>query len=72
MEAFALAALLSKEYHDKPLVVFGSYGLATAVGLARIGSLEHFPTDVAAGAVIGELIGRYVVNRHGRSAAGAQ
>jgi len=64
MEAFALAAVLSKEYHDKPLVVFGSYGFATAVGLARVGALEHFPTDVVAGAVIGELIGRYIVNHH--------
>ena len=72
MEAFALAAVLSKEYHDKPLVVWGSYGFAAAVGLARVGSLEHFPTDVVAGAVIGELIGRYVVNRHAHLAADAQ
>jgi membrane-associated phospholipid phosphatase len=42
------------------------------VGLARVGSLEHFPTDVVAGAVIGELIGRYVVNRHAHLAADAQ
>ena len=65
MEAFALASVLSKEYSDKKLVVFGSYGFATAVGLARVGSLNHFPSDVLAGAVIGELIGRYVVNHHG-------
>jgi membrane-associated phospholipid phosphatase len=64
MEAFALAAVMSREYHDKKLVVFGSYGFATAVGLARVGSLNHFPTDVLAGAVMGELIGRYVVNHH--------
>jgi membrane-associated phospholipid phosphatase len=68
MEAFALAAVLSKEYHDKPLVVFGSYGFATAVGLARVGALEHFPSDVVVGAVIGELIGRYVVNHHAQDA----
>lgn len=68
MEAFALAAVLSREYHNKPLVVFGSYGLATAVGLARVGALEHFPTDVVAGAVIGELIGQYVVHHHAQLA----
>jgi membrane-associated phospholipid phosphatase len=62
--AFALAAVMSSEYHDKPLVVFGSYGFATAVGLARIGGLNHFPSDVLVGAVIGELIGRYVVHHH--------
>jgi membrane-associated phospholipid phosphatase len=72
MEAFALAAVLSKEYHDKPLVVWGSYGFAAAIGLARVGALEHFPTDVVAGAVIGELIGRYVVNHHAHLADDAQ
>jgi membrane-associated phospholipid phosphatase len=64
MSAFALAAVMSREYHDKPLVVFGSYGFATAVSLARVGGLNHFPSDVLAGAVIGELIGRYVVHHH--------
>ena len=64
MSAFALAAVMSREYHDKPLVVFGSYGFATAVSLARVGGLNHFPSDVLVGAVIGELIGRYVVHHH--------
>jgi membrane-associated phospholipid phosphatase len=64
MSAFALAAVMSREYHDKPLVVFGSYGFATAVSLARVGGLNHFPSDVVAGAILGELIGRYVVHHH--------
>ncbi len=68
MGAFAMAAVLSSEYHDKPLVVFGSYGFATAVSLARVGALNHFPSDVVAGAVIGELIGRYVVHHHAKQA----
>lgn len=72
MSAFALAAVMSREYHDKKLVVFGSYGLATAVGLARVGGLNHFPTDVLAGAVMGELIGRYVVKHHAQLAGDAQ
>jgi hypothetical protein len=62
--AFVLAAVLSSEYHNKPLVVVGSYGFATAVGLARVGGLNHFPSDVLVGAVIGEMIGRYVVHHH--------
>jgi membrane-associated phospholipid phosphatase len=68
MSAFALASVMSKEYHNKPLVVFGSYGFATAVGLARVGGLNHFPTDVLAGAVLGELVGRYVVHHHAQLA----
>src|SRR5215831_3018189 len=66
--AFALAAVMSSEYHDKPLVVLGSYGFATAVSLARVGGLNHFPSDVLVGAVIGELIGRYVVHHHAQMA----
>jgi hypothetical protein len=66
--AFALAAVMSSEYHDKPLVVVGSYGFATAVSLARVGGLNHFPSDVLVGAVIGELIGRYVVHHHAHQA----
>jgi membrane-associated phospholipid phosphatase len=72
MSAFAFAAVMANEYHDKPLVVWGSYGLATAVGLARVGSLNHFPSDVVAGAVIGELIGRYVVRHHAVEADSVQ
>jgi membrane-associated phospholipid phosphatase len=68
MSAFALAAVMSREYHNKPLVVFGSYGFATAVGLARVGGMNHFPSDVLVGAVLGELIGRYVVNHHAQLA----
>src|SRR5262249_13133035 len=62
--AFALAPVMSSEYPDKPLVVVGSYGFATAVSMARVGGLNHFPSDVLVGAVIGELIGRYVVHHH--------
>jgi membrane-associated phospholipid phosphatase len=68
MSAFALAAVMSREYHNKPLVVFGSYGFATAVSLARVGGLNHFPSDVLVGAVLGELIGRYVVHHHAQLA----
>jgi len=68
MSAFALAAVLSGEYHDKPLVTIGSYGFATAVSLARVGGMNHFPSDVLVGAVIGQLIGQYVVHHHAQAA----
>jgi membrane-associated phospholipid phosphatase len=64
MSNFAVAAVLAREYHDKPLIVYGSYGMATAISLARVGGLNHFPSDVLAGAIMGELIGRYVVHHH--------
>src|SRR5579884_1921810 len=34
MSSFAMAAVLSREYPDKPLIKYGSYGFATAVSLA--------------------------------------
>jgi membrane-associated phospholipid phosphatase len=49
-------------------VVFGSYGFATAVSLARVGGLNHFPSDVLVGAALGELIGEYVVHHHAKLA----
>jgi membrane-associated phospholipid phosphatase len=64
MTSFAFASVVAHEYHDKPLIVFGSYGLATAISLSRVGGLNHFPSDVLVGAVIGELIGRYMVHHH--------
>jgi hypothetical protein len=61
---FAFATVVAHEYRDKPLVGVGAYGLATAVSLSRIGGLNHFPSDVLVGAVIGELIGRYIIHQH--------
>ena len=37
-----------------------AYGLAGAVSFSRVTSGDHFPSDVAAGSVVGFLIGRYV------------
>jgi len=62
--SFALATVLADRYKNKKLVVFGAYGLATAVSLSRIGGLNHHPSDVLIGAAIGHLIGRFVLNRH--------
>jgi len=62
--SFAFASVVARQYHDKPMIVIGSYGLATAVSLSRMGGLNHFPSDVLVGAVIGELIGRYLIHHH--------
>jgi PAP2 superfamily len=61
---FAFATVVAHEYHDRPLIAVGAYGLATAVSLSRVGGLNHFPSDVLVGAVIGELVGRYIIHRH--------
>ena len=62
--SFAFATVVAHEYRDKPWVSVGAYGLATAIGLSRVGGLRHFPSDVLIGATIGHLIGRYILRHH--------
>jgi membrane-associated phospholipid phosphatase len=66
-EAFALASVIS-EHYNTPWVQVTSYGLATAVGYARLNNNRHWPSDVLAGAAIGTFVGKTVVhfNQHHR------
>ena len=61
-QAFALATVTSA-YADSPWVSAAAYTGATLVGLARIEQRAHFVSDVAAGAVIGNLSARAVLLR---------
>jgi membrane-associated phospholipid phosphatase len=67
-EAFTLASVITSEY-DQPWVKGAAYGTATLVGFARIHHKAHFLSDVTAGALIGNAVGRAVVriNRQERS-----
>ncbi|MCL2293560.1 MAG: phosphatase PAP2 family protein [Spirochaetes bacterium] len=62
-----LATTFSREHPDSrwkiPLIV-GSYSLATAVGVSRIASGNHFVTDVLAGALIGSFYGWLIPTLH--------
>jgi membrane-associated phospholipid phosphatase len=58
--AWTLATVLANQYRDKPAVRFVAYGLATAVGVARVAARKHFPGDVLVGGALGYGIGRYV------------
>lgn len=60
MAAWALATIVAHEYHDRPMVQVGAYGLATLVGAARFTGRNHFLSDVMVGSAIGYGIGRYV------------
>lgn len=74
--AFASAVFLSTvhdAYHpgsaSSPYIWAGSLLAATAVGVMRVESGDHFPTDVIAGAAVGSAIG-YVIPRMHRVEAG--
>jgi membrane-associated phospholipid phosphatase len=60
-EAFALASVIS-EHYDSLWVQVPAYGLASAVGYARLNNNRHWPSDVLAGAVIGTFVGKTVVH----------
>lgn len=64
--AFAAATVYAMEYRDKPLIPILSYGAATLIGLSRLTENQHWPIDVFAGAMLGYLSGRQVVNNFHR------
>jgi hypothetical protein len=67
VRTFALASVISRQYHDKPLAVVGSYGFATAVSFASIRGPKRFPSDVLISAAVGEVIGRVMARHHNQN-----
>jgi len=61
---FAFASVMAHRYSNKPLVVIGSYGFATAATLSTMSGPKHFPSEVLIGAAVGEVVGRLVTHRH--------
>lgn len=61
--SFAIATVIAHEYPGA-FSQFASYGLASAVSLARVDGQKHFPSDVFIGGTIGYLIGRSVYKNH--------
>jgi len=64
--AFAAATVFAMEYKNHPLIPILSYSAATLIGLSRITENVHWITDVVAGAALGYLTGRQVVNNYHR------
>lgn len=62
--AFSMATVIAKEYSDKKWVGITSYGLASLVGLSRIGLDKHWASDVFIGSVLGYAIGSFTYRNH--------
>src|SRR5207245_3747878 len=60
---------LSHEY-PRPLHKLLSDGLASAVTFSRVRARDHFPSDVAVGGIVGDLIAQQVYSRHQKPEAG--
>jgi membrane-associated phospholipid phosphatase len=61
--AWSIATVIAHEYPGT-LTKILAYGAAGLVSYARIGAHKHFPSDVLAGSLIGELSGYTVYSRH--------
>ncbi|HWE52292.1 MAG TPA: capsule assembly Wzi family protein [Bryobacteraceae bacterium] len=59
--AWAAAEVVAERYPGW-LSKTAAYGLATAVSFTRVTGREHYPSDVAVGAALGFLVGRYVAH----------
>jgi membrane-associated phospholipid phosphatase len=77
--AFSMAVFVSTVYGDffpgspwAPYVWAGSLSLAAGVGILRITSGQHFPTDVITGAVVGSAVGYLVPLLHRTEAGGVR
>ena len=66
--AFAAATVYAMEYRDHPIIPIISYSAAALIGISRVTENRHWATDVLAGAALGYLTGRQVVNNYHRYA----
>ena len=66
--AFAAATVYALEYSDKPWVPVLAYTAASLIGFSRLTENKHWATDVLAGAALGYLTGKQVVNNYHRYA----
>ena len=65
---FGTATVISEMYKDKPIIPIISYSLATLCGLSRVTEDTHWVSDVFLGAVLGYVIGKYVVKKRSKYA----
>lgn len=70
MGTFAVATIVSREYHEIPVIRYGAYALPVLISAARIGAERHFLSDVLAGGSIGYLIGGWLYEQHHNPALG--
>jgi len=66
--AFSAATVFAYEYKDEILIPVIAYSAASLVGISRITQNAHWTSDVVAGAALGYITGKQVVNNYHRYA----
>jgi len=61
--AWSIAGTLAHEYPN-PFMKILAYGAATLVSYSRVHAEKHFPSDVAVGAMLGQLAAFQIYTRH--------
>src|SRR5580658_9530107 len=61
--SWAIAGVVAHEYPGTLTKLF-SYGLASAVTVARVTGKEHFPSDVVVGGALGYFLAQQIYRRH--------
>lgn len=69
IHAWSVATIIADEYSDHRSVQVVSYGIATAVSIARFSGEKHFLSDILVGSALGYGIGRYVYHAHHRTSS---
>src|SRR6185437_698009 len=57
--AFSVATVVAYRYRNHKWVPWLAYGMATAIGLSRVATEAHFPSDVFLGSAIGYSVARF-------------
>lgn len=61
--AWSVAGVIAHEYPG-PFTKILAYSLASLVSVSRVKAHQHFPSDVLAGTVIGNLVAQNIYSRH--------
>jgi hypothetical protein len=70
MGTWAVATIVSREYHENRWIRYGAFAFPIAVSASRMGAKRHFLSDVVAGGSLGYLIGGWLYDRHHDPALG--
>lgn len=63
INSFAVATVFARQYEDKRWVPWVAYGTAALISISRVAVGQHYPSDVLAGSLLGDSIGRMVLAR---------